>query len=130
VIETINTTADLLKFHEEICEIGRGLIKTKNHDYAYGADVFQNFRRSEEYGIIVRAGDKLQRMENFEKRNGLYMVRDESIMDTAIDLVNYSILYLGYKRSGITQMLRAAQQKREERHAHATIPADLPKLGG
>lgn len=101
-IKQIITPEDLLKFHEQCTERGRELIRQKNHDYAgysnagQPLDVFRNFRAHEAYGICVRAGDKLKRMENFAQSGGVLKVSDETIFDTAIDLMNYAVLYLAY----------------------------------
>lgn len=105
MLEVIKNTEDLLKFHEECSARGRELMRAKNHDYSGVEDVFRNFRAWEELGILVRAGDKLARMKSFEERKTL-AVKDESITDTAIDLMNYAILYLGYKRCALTKRQR------------------------
>jgi hypothetical protein len=107
----ISSPEDLLQFHRYCAARGQRLMGLKNHDYAgYAAqrgdlDVMKNFRAHEEYGIVVRMGDKLKRLENFAL-SGKLMVEDESIFDTAIDLLNYAILYLAYGREHRTRLLR------------------------
>lgn len=105
MIETIKTVDDLLQFHKDCSDRGRELMNRKNHDYSGVVDVFRNFRAFEELGIVVRMGDKLSRLKSFEEKRSL-KVADESIDDTAIDLMNYAILYLGYKRCAITKRQR------------------------
>jgi hypothetical protein len=77
--------------------------KRKNADYTGGGeDAFANFTRVEsmgiattEQGFLVRMNDKMSRIASFVK-NGQLQVKDESVMDTLLDLANYSILMMGY----------------------------------
>lgn len=113
---TISSPEDLLTFHRFCAARGQELIGLKNHDYAgYSSqqgpvDVMKNFRAHEEYGIVVRLGDKLKRMENFAL-SGKLLVEDESIFDTAIDVLNYAILYLAYGYERRTRLLREVRSK-------------------
>jgi hypothetical protein len=125
----ISTPADLLKFHEYCAKRGQKLMGLKNHDYAgYSAqqgtiDVMKNFRAHEEYGIVVRMGDKLKRLENFAL-GGKLLVEDESIFDTAIDLMNYAILFLAFGRERRTQLLRGMSGTTElPRHLSNSLAA-------
>lgn len=76
------------------------LIRRKNADYAGSADPFLNFKLSEHLGIpaekaiVVRMGDKLQRIANLLEREA--QVKDESVDDTLKDLANYSLILLAY----------------------------------
>lgn len=78
------------------------IVKKKNHDYASTEDPFKNFRNSEmvgvrvERGILVRILDKISRISNLIDRDA--KVKDESIEDTLIDVINYSALLLAYRR--------------------------------
>lgn len=116
---TIASPEDLLQFHKYCATRGQKLMGLKNHDYAgYAAqrgelDVMKNFRAHEEYGIVVRMGDKLKRLENFAL-SGKLLVEDESIFDTAIDILNYAILYLAYGRERRTRLLREVRSKKVE----------------
>ncbi len=69
------------KFHEEAMEI----FKKKNSDYG---DSFANYGP---VGVIVRMGDKINRLANITK-SGVTLVNDESIRDTLIDLHNYAAM--------------------------------------
>lgn len=53
----------------------------------YGA----SYRNFGPLGVVVRMSDKMSRMERLMK-NGKAMVNDESMRDTAIDLINYSAM--------------------------------------
>lgn len=88
---------DLLKYHEEMCNNARALMKAKNTDYARD-EIFGNLDVCErvglcstEYGIIIRIFDKLSRLKNVLAM-GEGFVKDESIEDTIVDLINYSVL--------------------------------------
>ena len=67
--------------HEEAFQL---FIK-KNADYG---DAFANYGP---IGVIVRMGDKIQRLQNITK-NGVNFVENESIRDTLIDLHNYAAM--------------------------------------
>ena len=66
-------------------EEGLELFKKKNKDYG---DAFANYGI---IGILVRIGDKLARLESLHK-NKTTAVISESILDTIIDLYNYSTM--------------------------------------
>ena len=92
-----NNTKEFEKYLQECKE----LLLRKNHDYTSG-DPFENFRTVSRYGIkpvdgfIVRMNDKVQRLNNliFERKENL--VKNESIEDTIMDLINYTILLYSY----------------------------------
>ena len=94
--------------HAAACDRMVKLVKAKNADYTGGAeDPFANFtlverltqgRIKTEDGFIVRMCDKLARIESFSK-TGAYLVEDEKIEDTCLDLANYSILLSLYTKS-------------------------------
>lgn len=95
---------DLLDFHNRICSDARALMERKNHDYTGkgGESPFANFTRTEalgvcttEQGFLVRMSDKLSRMASFV-HSGEFKVSDESVRDTLIDLINYSVLLAGW----------------------------------
>ena len=70
----------------------------KNNDYGGSTDPFKNFRTFEELGILVRMSDKFARLQTalVEKRG--FQVSDESVEDTCLDLANYALLLLCYRR--------------------------------
>lgn len=64
---------------------GLELFKKKNADYG---DSFANFGP---VGVIVRMGDKINRLSSVTK-NGVNLVNNESVRDTLIDLHNYAAM--------------------------------------
>ena len=64
---------------------GLELFEKKNADYG---DAFANYGP---VGVIVRMGDKIQRLSSVSK-NGINLVNNESLRDTLIDLHNYSAM--------------------------------------
>lgn len=70
---------------EAVQKEGLELFKRKNKDYG---DSFANFGP---VGVIVRMGDKINRLMSITK-SGVTMVNNESIRDTLIDLHNYSAM--------------------------------------
>lgn len=91
---------ELMKIHEDVCGKARALMAKKNLDYGAVTDPFANFRRIEamgicktEAGIMVRMLDKMSRASSYLERGEL-SVKDETVVDSLTDLVNYSILLI------------------------------------
>ncbi len=61
------------------------LFEKKNTDYG---DAFANYGT---VGVLVRVGDKIQRLISVSNR-GIQLVGDESLRDTLIDLHNYAAM--------------------------------------
>jgi hypothetical protein len=98
------TREELLGFHESLCKEALELMKKKNHDYAGkgGAEPFANFTRTEsmgvtttEKGMLVRMTDKMSRLSSFTE-SGTFAVSDEKLLDTILDMINYSVLFYCY----------------------------------
>lgn len=90
---------ELFKLHEELSSIALEVMKKKNEDYSLNHP-FGNFMVSEamqastaENGIIVRIGDKLSRLVSVFAKGA--QVKDESIKDTILDIINYAVLLYG-----------------------------------
>lgn len=64
------------------------LLKAKNADYG------NSWRRYGAKGVLVRLGDKVERLRTLLWLKQDAQVRTESIRDTARDLINYSLLLL------------------------------------
>ena len=79
--ETPNRVEQMEKVHQE----GLELFKKKNVDYG---DAFANYGA---IGVLVRMGDKIQRLQSITSNN-IILVNDEKIRDTLIDLHNYSAM--------------------------------------
>ena len=94
------TQLDLLDLHKRLCDTARELMERKNADYANGTDPFANFRMSrllhipEAKGVLLRMQDKMARMVSLIDRGDL-KVKEESMSDTILDLINYSIILCG-----------------------------------
>lgn len=85
------------------------ILKRKNTDYATETDPWKNFRFAElvevgvERAILVRMSDKLARISNILGKEA--QVKDESIIDTLVDLANYSAIlkvYIDNKKKSAT----------------------------
>ena len=63
----------------------RTLFVNKNKDYG---DAFATYGP---VGVLVRIGDKIQRLQSINK-TGITLVEDEKIRDTLIDLHNYAAM--------------------------------------
>lgn len=70
---------------EKIQEEARSLFARKNADYG---DAFATYGA---VGVLVRIGDKLQRLSSIHSRE-IRLVDDESLRDTLIDLHNYAAM--------------------------------------
>lgn len=77
------------------------LVQRKNQDYATEASPFKNFEFSKLVGIsvpraiLLRVVDKIARLENLIDKDSM-SVKDESLQDTLIDIVNYMAIMKVY----------------------------------
>jgi len=84
------------KFHLELRKLGE-LHDSKQADYAKPEDPFANVRASEDFGIdgwvgcMVRANDKMRRIQTFAKTK---VLKHESVRDSLQDLAVYSVIAL------------------------------------
>ena len=79
-----------VELHKEICDKLNETYRAKNADYG---DSFAKVRAEYPEAICIRLMDKLERLKTLMS-GGQQQVRDESIEDTILDLVNYGILEL------------------------------------
>ena len=84
---------------------GMDLMMKKNADYAGKEDPFRNFRAIEtmglsvEQGILVRMSDKFSRIGTLlSDQSSEAQVKDESIEDTLLDLINYANILLTFRQ--------------------------------
>lgn len=70
---------------EAVQQEAKNLFRKKNQDYG---DAFATYGA---VGVLVRIGDKLQRLQSIKKHQ-VALVQDEKIRDTLIDLHNYAAM--------------------------------------
>lgn len=75
------------------------ITEAKNNDYATESDPFRNFREFGELGFLVRMSDKFARLRTALHEKRELSVSDETIDDTLIDLANYSVLLICWRRA-------------------------------
>ena len=80
-----STNVDRVEQMTKIQEEAKSLFKRKNADYG---DLFANYGT---VGVLVRMGDKIQRLQSISNK-GINLVKDESLRDTLIDLHNYAAM--------------------------------------
>lgn len=87
------------RFYELLEEVKR-IYVAKNMDYS-PEEPLGNFRESAKWvgveawrGVLVRMADKWARLTNLCKRSGRHSVSDETVVDTALDLAVYAILFV------------------------------------
>ena len=88
IMETLyksEKTPDRVEQMKKVHMEGLELFKKKNADYG---DAFANYGA---IGVLVRMGDKIQRLQSITSKN-ISLVNDENIRDTLIDLHNYSAM--------------------------------------
>lgn len=105
-------------FYEMLVEMAE-LHSRKNHDYAGDKDPLSNLRSCERLGlepwmgVLVRLQDKWSRLENFVERREL-KVKDESVVDTALDNSVYSLLFCILYKEAQREKAEAAAQPTSE----------------
>ena len=70
---------------ETVQHEAKALFSKKNKDYG---DAFANYGP---IGVLVRIGDKLQRLQSISS-SGITLVQDEKLRDSLIDLHNYAAM--------------------------------------
>ena len=94
------THTDFISAIKDTFEDALAILQNKNIDYATDTDPWKNFRFAElvgvgvERAILVRMSDKLARISNILGKKA--RVVDESIVDTLVDLANYSVILKVY----------------------------------
>lgn len=83
---------------QEIFNKCLAIADAKGRDYSGTQDAMSNFHDFGWKGIIVRLGDKWNRIKNLTNA-GNNFVKDESLEDTLLDNINYSVLALIEKRN-------------------------------
>ena len=84
------------RFHDLLVEIGE-LHDKKQKDYGRTNDAFANIKASEDFGVspwigaLVRANDKMRRLQAFALKGEL---ENESAEDSMLDMAVYSLIAL------------------------------------
>lgn len=97
----------LPRFYEILDSLAE-LHSRKNHDYSGVNDPLKNLTHSEDLGIpawkgvAVRLNDKMDRINGFA-RKGEFLVNDEGIIDTLMDMSVYAILAVILYERGAAQ---------------------------
>lgn len=86
-----STGYDKVQRHKELCDKIHSLYEKKNHDY--GDSFGQSFRDFGPLAGLIRMEDKFNRLKTLVRGED-QQVKDESIMDTLMDLANYAIMTL------------------------------------
>lgn len=124
---------ELLKNHQELCRKAYELMQRKNHDYAGrgGESPFANFTRCEsmgicttEQGFLVRMTDKMSRLSSFVEA-GVLKVKDESVEDTILDIINYAVLFRSYLQERETKNVATHEPDLGSHHFNRVDRIDL-----
>lgn len=114
----MHSLEDVLAVHESLCNDARNLVSAKGHDYnsqqQAGGNTLANLEAAARIGIVdtpatgilVRLMDKLMRLASLRFVDPA--VKNESIRDTIVDVINYSVyLYV---------FLNAQKQEEKAKH--------------
>jgi len=80
---------DKIARHKQLCQELNHIYAQKNHDYGDSFGI--SFKEEGMAMPRIRLGDKLNRFKALTK-TGEQEVKDESIVDTLMDLANYAIM--------------------------------------
>lgn len=101
---------DIFLLHDRLSGDAVALMRKKNHDYGGNSDPYRNFRMAANLGvdplagILVRMGDKLARLGTYVEK-GQLQVKDESVRDTVLDIINYAVLFYGMSKAELKAVL-------------------------
>jgi hypothetical protein len=93
---------EFFKYLEETYKEALEIVRKKNADYAEEVDPFKNFKFSTlintppEQAILVRVCDKMARVANLLQPGKEAKVKDETIQDTILDMINYLAILRAY----------------------------------
>lgn len=82
------STEELTKVFKEATDSMADTFAKKNHDY--GNSFFESLDKRGLVAALVRMEDKMNRLDSLSKHEA--QVADESMIDTLLDLANYSIM--------------------------------------
>lgn len=88
MIKSYKTTEELTEIFKEATTAMADTFRRKNHDY--GNSFFESLDKRGLVAALVRMEDKMNRLDSLSKQEA--MVADENLIDTLLDLANYSIM--------------------------------------
>ena len=94
------TTEQAMDLQHDIMDTALAIVALKRKDYSGDTDPFANFRRSAIFdvpawkGCMIRLMDKLSRIYQITEAGAMY-VKDEALMDTFCDSINYICILAG-----------------------------------
>lgn len=96
-----NSTARQRLFgrHQALANEALAIMRKKNDGYAKADAPYRNFEMFGLLGVVVRMSDKVSRLRSFLE-SGIATVQEESIEDTILDLINYSVIFESMRQEG------------------------------
>lgn len=88
--EEESESLDLIEQHKRICERLNKVYADKNHDY--GNSFGETYEKLGAISAVTRISDKTSRLQSLVTKNE-QRVDDETLLDTALDLANYAIMF-------------------------------------
>ena len=99
-----------IEYHDAMYAKARALTVAKGHDYSGTEDTLTNLKACErlglcpaETGVLIRLSDKFQRLITLIGKDEAPVV-DESVEDTMLDIVNYTLLLGALRKERIKEM--------------------------
>ena len=112
---------DKVDKHRAICSSLNRIYEKKNHDY--GDSFGTSIKTLGVIAAVTRIYDKMQRVISLTKANVKPQVNDESLLDTLMDMANYSIMTI--IELGGTYDVCEPEPDREPTRISSALP-DLP----
>ena len=89
-LKELTESLDLINQHKRICERLNKVYADKNHDY--GNSFGETYQKLGAISAVTRISDKTNRLQSLVTKDE-QRVDDERLIDTALDLANYAIMF-------------------------------------
>ena len=89
-LKELTEPLDLIEQHKRICERLNKVYADKNHDY--GNSFGETYQKLGAISAVTRISDKTSRLQSLVTKDE-QRVDDERLIDTALDLANYAIMF-------------------------------------
>ena len=89
-LKELTEPLDLIEQHKRICERLNKVYADKNHDY--GNSFGETYEKLGAISAVTRISDKTSRLQSLVTKDE-QRVDDERLIDTALDLANYAIMF-------------------------------------